>query len=81
MATLVSTIAYFRDNTYESSSTLDNWELPLVWITLIRTDKNTDALNRYLKQEITAPSSEGGRYTSVTWHPENPLQILLTTKS
>ncbi|KAI0278772.1 IKI3 family-domain-containing protein [Russula aff. rugulosa BPL654] len=35
----------------------------------------------YLKQEITAPSSEGGRYTSVTWHPENPLQILLTTKT
>jgi elongator complex protein 1 len=24
---------------------------------------------------------EGGRFTSVTWHPENPLQILLTTKS
>ncbi|KAF8504860.1 IkappaB kinase complex IKAP component [Russula emetica] len=35
----------------------------------------------YLKQEITAPSSEDGRYTSVTWHPENPLQILLTTKT
>jgi hypothetical protein len=48
---------------------------------LIRIDWNTDALNRYLKQEIAAPSSEGGRYTSVTWHPENPLQILLTTKS
>ena len=47
----------------------------------ILTDWDTDALNRYLKQEIAAPSSEGGRYTSVTWHPENPLQILLTTKS
>ncbi|KAI0253762.1 IKI3 family-domain-containing protein [Lactifluus subvellereus] len=36
----------------------------------------------YLKQEIAAPSaSEGGRYTSVTWHPENPLQILSTTKT
>lgn len=35
----------------------------------------------YLKQEIAAPSSEGGRYTSVTWHPENSLQILLTTKT
>jgi elongator complex protein 1 len=35
----------------------------------------------YLKQEIAAPSLEGGRYTSVTWHPENPLQILFTTKT
>ncbi|KAH9022450.1 IkappaB kinase complex IKAP component [Lactarius hengduanensis] len=36
----------------------------------------------YLKQEIAAPpTSEGGRFTSVTWHPENALQILLTTKT
>ncbi|KAH9985168.1 IKI3 family-domain-containing protein [Russula vinacea] len=35
----------------------------------------------YLKQEIAAPSLEGGRYTSATWHPENPLQILFTTKT
>lgn len=41
----------------------------------------TDCLTRYLKQEIAAPSSEGGRFTSVTWHPEKPRQILLTTKS
>src|ERR1700752_1471277 len=38
-------------------------------------------MTRYLKQEIPAPSSESGRFTSVTWHPEKPLQILLTTKS
>ena len=38
--------------------------------------------SRYLKQEIAAPpTSEGGRFTSVTWHPENALQMLLTTKS
>ncbi|KAH8994552.1 Elongator complex protein 1 [Lactarius akahatsu] len=36
----------------------------------------------YLKQEIAAPpTSEGGRFTSVTWHPENALQMLLTTKT
>ncbi|KAF8260574.1 IKI3 family-domain-containing protein [Lactarius quietus] len=36
----------------------------------------------YLKQEIAAPfTSEGGRFTSVTWHPEIPLQLLLTTKT
>jgi elongator complex protein 1 len=39
------------------------------------------SVSRYLKQEIAAPSLEGGRYTSATWHPENPLQILFTTKS
>lgn len=36
----------------------------------------------YLKQEIAAPpTSEGGRFTSVIWHPENALQMLLTTKT
>ncbi|KAH8980756.1 IkappaB kinase complex IKAP component [Lactarius hatsudake] len=36
----------------------------------------------YLKQEIAAPpTSESGRFTSVTWHPENALQILFTTKT
>ena len=33
MATLVSTIACFRDNPYESSSTMDDWKLPLVQFT------------------------------------------------
>ncbi|GLB37914.1 hypothetical protein LshimejAT787_0409650 [Lyophyllum shimeji] len=37
----------------------------------------------YLKQEITAPATDGepGRFTSVEWHPEQALQILLTTRS
>ncbi|KAI9441755.1 IKI3 family-domain-containing protein [Lactarius indigo] len=36
----------------------------------------------YLKQEIAAPHTSGsGRFTSVTWHPENALQMLLTTKT
>ncbi|TFY59586.1 hypothetical protein EVJ58_g5682 [Rhodofomes roseus] len=38
----------------------------------------------YLKQEIAAPrdSSGGpGRFTSVTWHPEDALRLILTTSS
>ncbi|KAI5122330.1 hypothetical protein M0805_002497 [Coniferiporia weirii] len=34
----------------------------------------------YLKQEIIAPNNDDvpGRFTSVSWHPENPLCLLLT---
>ncbi|KAG9120672.1 hypothetical protein FRC07_003758, partial [Ceratobasidium sp. 392] len=32
----------------------------------------------YLKQEIS-PSSASARYTSVVWHPENPLRLLCAT--
>ncbi|KAI9454947.1 IkappaB kinase complex IKAP component [Russula earlei] len=35
----------------------------------------------YLKQEIACLPAEGGRYTSVAWHPEKPLLVLLTTKT
>ncbi|KAI0697397.1 IkappaB kinase complex IKAP component [Cerioporus squamosus] len=38
----------------------------------------------YLKQEIVAPiGSDGapGRFTTVKWHPEDPLRIILTTHS
>ncbi|KAG6918878.1 hypothetical protein DXG01_010942 [Tephrocybe rancida] len=37
----------------------------------------------YLKQEIEAPAVDGqpGRFTSVAWHPEQALHILLTTKT
>ncbi|KZT05444.1 IkappaB kinase complex IKAP component [Laetiporus sulphureus 93-53] len=38
----------------------------------------------YLKQEIPAPSTssgEHGRFTSIRWHPEDPLKIILTTSS
>ncbi|RPD57919.1 IkappaB kinase complex IKAP component [Lentinus tigrinus ALCF2SS1-6] len=38
----------------------------------------------YLKQEITAPSGPDGspgRFTTVKWHPEDPLRIILTTHS
>ncbi|KAG6856745.1 hypothetical protein H0H87_001089 [Tephrocybe sp. NHM501043] len=37
----------------------------------------------YLKQEIEAPASPGqpGRFTSVAWHPEQALNIILTTKT
>ncbi|KAG6878005.1 hypothetical protein C0993_000965 [Termitomyces sp. T159_Od127] len=34
----------------------------------------------YLKQEIEAPAADG-RFTSVSWHPEQALHILLTTKT
>ncbi|KNZ72380.1 Elongator complex protein 1 [Termitomyces sp. J132] len=36
----------------------------------------------YLKQEIEAPAVDGqvGRFTSVSWHPEQALHIMLTTK-
>ncbi|KAI0752776.1 IkappaB kinase complex IKAP component [Daedaleopsis nitida] len=38
----------------------------------------------YLKQEITAPKGQEntpGRFTTVKWHPEDPLRITLTTSS
>lgn len=38
--------------------------------------------DRYLKQEITAshnPSGSPGRFTSIAWHPEDPLRLILTT--
>lgn len=38
---------------------------------------------RYLKHEVPAPSStagEPGRFTSIDWHPELALQLMLTTK-
>ncbi|KAL6305119.1 IkappaB kinase complex IKAP component [Sparassis latifolia] len=37
----------------------------------------------YLKQEISAPPTlvGPGRFTSVTWHPEDALRIILTTSS
>ncbi|KAG5640485.1 hypothetical protein DXG03_008338, partial [Asterophora parasitica] len=37
----------------------------------------------YLKHEIIAPAAPGqsGKFTSVAWHPENALQIILTTRS
>ncbi|KAK0195983.1 pol II transcription elongation factor [Armillaria mellea] len=37
----------------------------------------------YLKQEIVAPSSSSqpGCFTSVEWHPESALTLILTTKS
>ncbi|KAI0669554.1 IkappaB kinase complex IKAP component [Trametes maxima] len=37
----------------------------------------------YLKQEIAAPPEDGipGRFTSVQWHPEDPLRLILTTSS
>ncbi|OSC96781.1 IkappaB kinase complex IKAP component [Trametes coccinea BRFM310] len=38
----------------------------------------------YLKQEIAAPSGpngEPGRFTSVQWHPEDALRLVLTTAS
>ncbi|KAI0264133.1 IKI3 family-domain-containing protein [Gloeopeniophorella convolvens] len=37
----------------------------------------------YLKHEVAAPSTPSvpGRLTSVSWHPENALQLLLTTKA
>ncbi|KAK0226513.1 pol II transcription elongation factor [Armillaria fumosa] len=37
----------------------------------------------YLKQEIVAPSntSQPGCFTSVEWHPESALTLILTTKS
>lgn len=41
-------------------------------------------MSRYLKQEISAPASPTGkpsRFTSVSWHPEQALQIVLTTHS
>lgn len=37
---------------------------------------------RYLKHEIPAPYSmpgKPGRFTSVCWHPEDALRIILTT--
>ncbi|KAG6809392.1 hypothetical protein H0H92_000447 [Tricholoma furcatifolium] len=37
----------------------------------------------YLKQEIEAPAlqDEPGRFTSVVWHPEQALHIILTTRT
>ncbi|KAA1476949.1 Elongator complex protein 1 [Dentipellis sp. KUC8613] len=37
----------------------------------------------YLKQEISAPSSTAtaGRFTSINWHPERDLQLILTTQN
>ncbi|KAJ7133724.1 pol II transcription elongation factor [Mycena crocata] len=36
----------------------------------------------YLKHEMVAPSSSGpGRFTSVEWHPEQALSVVLTTSS
>ncbi|KAM5537957.1 hypothetical protein V8D89_008433 [Ganoderma adspersum] len=38
----------------------------------------------YLKQEITAPPGEGGapgRFSTVHWHPEDALKLILTTSS
>jgi elongator complex protein 1 len=66
---------------YTSSPTLDDRKLPLVRRILNCAPTSILTSIRYLKQEIAAPSLEGGRFTSVTWHPETPLQILLTTKS
>lgn len=37
---------------------------------------------RYLKHEVAAALDEGdapGRFTSLSWHPEKPLNFLLTT--
>jgi hypothetical protein len=37
---------------------------------------------RYLKHEVAAASDESeaiGRFTSLSWHPEKPLYLLLTT--
>jgi hypothetical protein len=39
---------------------------------------------RYLKQEIVAPRSDDGQqscFTSVIWHPEEALTLILTTSS
>ncbi|TBU27865.1 IkappaB kinase complex IKAP component [Dichomitus squalens] len=37
----------------------------------------------YLKQEITAPGQDGtpGRFTTVQWHPEDALRLILTTSN
>jgi hypothetical protein len=44
---------------------------------------NDGLRGRYLKHEVLAPPSAGavgpGRFTSVVWHPEDPLALLLTT--
>jgi len=42
------------------------------------------SLARYLKHEIAAPSlseNEPGRFTSLNWHPELALHLVLTTPS
>ena len=36
-------------------------------------------LLRYLKQELVAP--EQARITSVSWHPEQPTKLIMTTSS
>ncbi|KAI1786336.1 IkappaB kinase complex IKAP component [Ganoderma leucocontextum] len=38
----------------------------------------------YLKQEITAPPGQGGtpgRFSTILWHPEDALRLILTTSS
>lgn len=68
-----------------SSSTLDHEQLSLVSGQSNRFvgRAHPKHMFRYLKQEIPAPSSPSHpeRFTSVEWHPEQALCLILTTSS
>lgn len=70
------------DPLFLSSSIMDHWKLSLVGLQIRGTKIIRLSLSRYLKQEISAPSNSAGhlsRFTSVEWHPEIALQLILTT--
>lgn len=66
------------------SAILDDGELSLVCGILSKSDGLDIFFGRYLKHEISAPSTSAstpGRFTSLTWHPELALHLTLTTES
>jgi hypothetical protein len=66
------------------SAIMDNGELLLVSVTALSHRDKLIVGSRYLKQEISAPvysSNQPGRFTSVAWHPEQALHLILTTPS
>jgi len=60
---------------------MDDWKLPLVSDPCVPFQCSLIQKTRYLKQEISASSksSEPVHFTSVEWHAEKALQMILTT--
>lgn len=56
---------------------------PVVRAVRLRSDASLDCV-RYLKQSLSTQSGDAagtGRYTSMNWHAEDPLRLILTTAS
>jgi elongator complex protein 1 len=64
------------------SPAVDDRKLPLVFRACLFSQNLDSSRGRYLKQEICSPHAlhvKPSRFTSVMWHPEQDLHLILTT--